>query len=67
MVLSFLQRFLDGDDETSENSDNESPSRLEIQSLDTRRYLDHTVVPILLEALAEVARERLVLRLCNTL
>lgn len=32
--------------------------RVELQSLSTRAYLDHTVVPILLDAMAAVAKER---------
>ena len=32
--------------------------KVEIQSLNTRAYLDHTVVPILLDAMAAVAKER---------
>ena len=33
-------------------------SKVDVQSLSTRSYLDHTVVPILLDAMAVVARER---------
>ncbi len=32
--------------------------RVDLQSLSTRAYLDHTVVPILLDAMAAVAKER---------
>ena len=32
--------------------------KVEIQSLSTRAYLDHTVVPILLDAMTAVAKER---------
>ena len=32
--------------------------RVDVQSLNTRGYLDHTVVPILLDAMAAVAKER---------
>lgn len=32
--------------------------KVDVQSLNTRAYLDHTVVPILLDAMAVVARER---------
>lgn len=32
--------------------------KVELQSLNTRNYLDHTVVPILLDAMAVVAKER---------
>ena len=34
--------------------------KVEIDSLSTRSYLDRTVVPILLDAMAEVARRRYV-------
>ena len=33
-------------------------SRVELQSLPTRQYLDQTVVPILLQALLVLAKER---------
>lgn len=33
-------------------------SRVELQSLPTRQYLDQTVVPILLQALSSLAKER---------
>ncbi|KAG8227236.1 hypothetical protein J437_LFUL003967 [Ladona fulva] len=33
-------------------------SRVDLQSLPTRQYLDQTVVPILLQALSTVAKER---------
>ncbi|XP_012253469.2 protein dpy-30 homolog [Athalia rosae] len=33
-------------------------SRVEVQSLPTRQYLDQTVVPILLQALSSLAKER---------
>ncbi|XP_003690022.1 protein dpy-30 homolog [Apis florea] len=33
-------------------------SRVEVQSLPTRQYLDQTVVPILLQALSTLAKER---------
>lgn len=32
--------------------------KVEIQSLNTRAYLDHTVVPILMDAMTAVAKER---------
>ena len=35
--------------------------KVEVQSLTTRGYLDHTVVPILLDGMAVVARERYML------
>ncbi|XP_015608182.1 protein dpy-30 homolog isoform X2 [Cephus cinctus] len=33
-------------------------ARVEVQSLPTRQYLDQTVVPILLQALSSLAKER---------
>ena len=43
-------------------SDNSEPpsklSRKDLNNLPTRQYLDATVVPILLEALAQVAKDR---------
>ncbi len=33
-------------------------SRVEVQSLPARQYLDQTVVPILLQALSNLAKER---------
>jgi len=33
-------------------------SRVDLQSLPTRQYLDQTVVPILLQALSTLAKER---------
>ena len=32
--------------------------KVDIMSLSTRAYLDHTVVPILLDAMATIAKER---------
>ena len=37
----------------------EDMSEVELMSLDTRSYLDRTVVPVLLDAMAVVAKERL--------
>ena len=51
-----IQKVLD----TEEQSSGVSRSKVELQSLSTRNYLDHTVVPILLDAMAVVARERCV-------
>merc|ERR1712080_273252 len=36
----------------------QSPGPVELQSLSTRQYLDETVVPLLLEGLAILAKER---------
>ncbi len=32
--------------------------KVEIDSLSTRSYLDHTVVPVMMDAMAAVARQR---------
>ncbi|XP_044595700.1 protein dpy-30 homolog isoform X2 [Cotesia typhae] len=48
-----------GADKESELSGSaQKKSRVEIQSLPTRQYLDQTVVPILLQALSSLAKER---------
>ena len=49
-----LQKFLVAE----ELVDRSKRPKVEIQSLNTRAYLDHTVVPILLDAMAAVAKER---------
>ena len=56
MLLSsgFLQKFLAME---AERAAAPRP-KVDIQSLSTRAYLDHTVVPILLDAMATVAKER---------
>ena len=52
--LSLLQKFLVAEEERAA-----APRpKIDIQSLSTRAYLDHTVVPILLDAMATVAKER---------
>lgn len=52
--------------DAEEQSSVTSQSKVEIQSLSTRSYLDHTVVPILLDAMAVVARERCVSNVCTS-
>ncbi|PVD25754.1 hypothetical protein C0Q70_13414 [Pomacea canaliculata] len=45
----------------NEKETNESPakrSKVELQSLPTRAYLDQTVVPILLQGMSVLAKER---------
>merc|ERR1712062_640570 len=53
---------IQGEKRSHDNSENsEIPSKIsrkELNNLPTRQYLDATVVPILLEALAQVAKER---------
>lgn len=53
-LIRALQKVLDAEEQSSGTSH----SKVELQSLSTRSYLDHTVVPILLDAMAVVARER---------
>ena len=50
---SVLQKVLDGS-----RGEGAPRPRVDVQSLNTRGYLDHTVVPILLDAMAAVAKER---------
>lgn len=54
ILLSLIQRFL----EMEEQRMKAPMPKVEIDSLSTRSYLDRTVVPILLDAMAEVARRR---------
>ena len=49
----FLQKVMSG-----ERGEGSERPRVDLQSLNTRAYLDHTVVPILLDAMAAVAKER---------
>lgn len=51
--LSVLQKVLESD-----RGEGTPRPRVDVQSLNTRGYLDHTVVPILLDAMAAVAKER---------
>ena len=53
-MFLYLQKFLVAE----ELVDRSKRPKVEIQSLNTRAYLDHTVVPILLDAMAAVAKER---------
>lgn len=53
----FLQKGI-GDKETELSGSVQKKSRAEVQLLPTRQYLDQTVVPILLQALSSLAKER---------
>ncbi|XP_050610108.1 protein dpy-30 homolog isoform X1 [Macaca thibetana thibetana] len=44
------------------NAEKSSKQKVDLQSLPTRAYLDQTVVPILLQGLAVLAKERVLLR-----
>lgn len=41
-----------------ENDNNSRKSRIDLNALPTRQYLDQTVVPILLQGLSALAKER---------
>ena len=53
-----FQKFLSVEQEGGGVSPEPPRSKVDLQSLNTRAYLDHTVVPILLDAMAVVAKER---------
>ncbi|KAL1117647.1 hypothetical protein AAG570_003962 [Ranatra chinensis] len=52
----FDQKVIGSEKEASENPPKKS--RVDLQSLPTRQYLDQTVVPILLQGLSTLAKER---------
>ena len=54
ILFLVIQKVLEADELSSRTP----RSKVELQSLSTRSYLDHTVVPILLDAMTVVARER---------
>lgn len=51
----FLQRIVENE---KLNAEKTSKQKVDLQSLPTRAYLDQTVVPILLQGLAVLAKER---------
>lgn len=53
-----LQRILAMNKDSDLSGAPPKKSRVELQSLPTRQYLDQTVVPILLQALSSLAKER---------
>ena len=53
--LKILQRIVENEKINAEKS---SKQKVDLQSLPTRAYLDQTVVPILLQGLAVLAKER---------
>ncbi|KAK0178978.1 hypothetical protein PV327_007810 [Microctonus hyperodae] len=59
-VVSETAHKVIGMDKESDLSSGAPPkkSRVEVQSLQTRQYLDQTVVPILLQALSSLVKER---------
>lgn len=52
-----IQRAVDGD---KAGADKLSKQKVDLQALPTRAYLDQTVVPILLQGLSVLAKERCV-------
>lgn len=51
----FFQRIVENE---KLNAEKTSKQKVDLQSLPTRAYLDQTVVPILLQGLAVLAKER---------
>lgn len=47
------------ENEINDGNNASKKSRVDMQSLPTRQYLDQTVVPILLQALSALSKERL--------
>lgn len=60
-VLRFfftLQKVISCEKDAAMGDITTKKSRVDLQSLPTRQYLDQTVVPILLQALSTLAKER---------
>jgi protein dpy-30 len=58
-VSSFnLQKVMTCEKDAAMGDMTTKKSRVDLQSLPTRQYLDQTVVPILLQALSTLAKER---------
>ena len=55
LLCFLLQKFL----EVERGVESDPQPRVEVQGMSTRAYLDHTVVPILLDAMSAVVKERL--------
>lgn len=58
VFLLTIQNVISMDKDTDLSGGPTKKSRVEVQSLPTRQYLDQTVVPILLQALSSLAKER---------
>merc|ERR1739838_1167558 len=56
-VSEDVQKLVDHERDATEAAPKKTP-RVELQSLPTRAYLDQTVVPILLQGLSQLAKER---------
>ncbi|XP_043467946.1 protein dpy-30 homolog [Leptopilina heterotoma] len=57
-VTESIQKAIAIEKEPDSSTAPTKKSRVEVQSLPTRQYLDQTVVPILLQALSTLAKER---------
>lgn len=55
-IWTFLQKVIANEKEAAENPPKKT--KVDLQSLPTRQYLDQTVVPILLQGLSLLAKER---------
>lgn len=55
LLFLLLQRIVENE---KINAEKTSKQKVDLQSLPTRAYLDQTVVPILLQGLAVLAKER---------
>merc|ERR1712113_135345 len=56
-VTEDVQKLVESESTATEAAPKKTP-RVELQSLPTRAYLDQTVVPILLQGLSQLAKER---------
>jgi len=56
-VSEDVQKLVEHERDATEAAPKKTP-RVELQSLPTRAYLDQTVVPILLQGLSQLAKER---------
>jgi hypothetical protein len=58
VCLILLQKVISCEKDAAMGDITTKKSRVDLQSLPTRQYLDQTVVPILLQALSTLAKER---------
>jgi len=58
VVFFTLQKVISCEKDAAMGDITTKKSRVDLQSLPTRQYLDQTVVPILLQALSTLAKER---------
>lgn len=59
-MFYWLQKVVAGEKETADNNASapKKSNKVDLASLPTRQYLDQTVVPILLQGLQVLAKER---------